>query len=466
MNGAKLCLQAQADVARSCKTHDIPGASIVVAVADEVIEVVYGVVNTRTRVPVTPDAVFQIQSVTKVFTATLVMQLVDEGLVDLDDPVRYHLPEFRTADVAASEQITVRHLLTHSGGFEGDLWQPTTSDDDALNRFVRDLVTNAVQYSAPGRRFSYCNAGFGTLGRLVEVKRGSTYEVALRRQLAAPLGIEELAFSADQALAFRAAIGHVRTSPDGVLRPLRHWALMPQSNPAAGNQLAMSARGLAALGRVFASGGRTDDGGRILSEAAILEMLRPQLRHRVDVPTPVYQGLGWCLPRPGVAEHGGGAPGVAAMLTVVPECRLTIVVLTNADAGAKLAGDVRDALLADIADVSPVAPVPVPDQEVRVPDVTSYEGCYGNRQTVIEVKADDAGRLWQSVEVRADQLVMAQRAGFTPTVDRYELRPLTGATFVRVTGVGASAGTVVFGDPDTAGRFTTVADDRVTARLD
>ena len=77
--------------------HDIPGASVFVAVGDEVVEAVYGVINTRTRVPVTPDAVFQVQSVTKVFTAGLVMQLVDERLVNLDDPVRCYMPEFRTA---------------------------------------------------------------------------------------------------------------------------------------------------------------------------------------------------------------------------------------------------------------------------------------------------------------------------------------------------------------------------------
>ncbi len=246
-------LQARvaADVSRLGVDEDVPGASVFLAWGSHVVEAVHGVVNTRTRIPVTPDAVFQIQSVTKIFTATLVMQLVDEGVLDLDDPVQVHLPEFHTADRAASERITVRHLLTHTGGFEGDLWQPTTSGDDALDRFVRDLVTQAEQFSPPGRRFSYCNAGFGTLGRLVEVLRGTTYENALRRHLAEPLGIDEVAFSADQALAFRAAIGHVRPEPSAPLRPTRHWALMPPSNPAAGNQLAMSARGLGRLGQVF-----------------------------------------------------------------------------------------------------------------------------------------------------------------------------------------------------------------------
>jgi CubicO group peptidase (beta-lactamase class C family) len=73
-----------------------------------------GVVNLRTGVVVTPDSLFMIQSITKVWTATLVMQLVDDGLVELDVPVRAYLPGFRTADERGSAQITVRHLLTHT----------------------------------------------------------------------------------------------------------------------------------------------------------------------------------------------------------------------------------------------------------------------------------------------------------------------------------------------------------------
>ena len=207
MNPEDLQARIEADVSRLRSTHDVPGVSLALATGSNIVQVTGGVVNIRTGVPVTPDSLFQIQSITKILTATLVMQLVDAGLVQLDEPVQTYLPEFRTTDAAASRQITVRHLLTHTGGFEGDLWQPTTSGPDALDRFVRDLVAQAPQHSRPGQRFSYCNAGFGVLGRLVEVLRDTTYEQALRRHLAEPLGIDELAFSADQALAFRTAIG-------------------------------------------------------------------------------------------------------------------------------------------------------------------------------------------------------------------------------------------------------------------
>ena len=459
-----LVARVHTDLVRLVDQEGVPGASVFLASGSNVVEATAGVVNTRTRVPVTPDAVFQIQSVTKIFTATLVMQLVDEGLLGLDDPVQAHLPEFRTADPAASERITVRHLVTHTGGFEGDLWQPTTSGDDALDRFVRDLVSQARQYSPPGQRFSYCNAGFGTLGRIVEVQRGTTYEDAFRRHLAGPLGIHELAFSADQALAFRTAIGHVRPEPDAPLRPTRHWALMPASNPAAGNQLAMSARSLGRLGQLFGSGGRTAAGAQVLSADSVAAMLQPQLRHRDNAPSPTDQGLGWWLPRPGVAEHGGGAPGTVSMLTVVPDQQLTVVVLTNADEGARLASLLLDPLLSDLAQVASTPALSVPDVRTRAADPLAYQGRYANRQTCVDIDVDIDGRLWQTKRPQNDELIMAHRAGFEATSDRHELRPIAPDTFVRVNSTGRPAGTIAFFDLNADGRYTVVADDRVAAR--
>jgi CubicO group peptidase (beta-lactamase class C family) len=222
------------ELRRLAAEHEVPGASVAVLIGDDVVEATCGVINTRTGEPVTPDTLFMIQSITKVITATLVLQLVDDQLAGLDDLVSDHLPGFRTADPEAGARVTVRHLLTHTGGFEGDLWAATTSGEDALQRFVENLVRHAPQHSAPGDRFSYCNAGFGVLGRLIEVQRGMTYEQALRRYLTEPLGVDEVAFSADQALAFRTAIGHVRPEPGAAQRPLANWAVLPPSNPSAG----------------------------------------------------------------------------------------------------------------------------------------------------------------------------------------------------------------------------------------
>lgn len=86
--------------------------------------------------PVTTDTVFQIGSISKVFTATLVMQLVDEGLLSLDTPIAKYLPEFHVADDKTRRAVTARHFLSHSSGIDGDFFPDTGRDDDAIARLV------------------------------------------------------------------------------------------------------------------------------------------------------------------------------------------------------------------------------------------------------------------------------------------------------------------------------------------
>lgn len=461
------CLQTwlETELSRLSDTHEVPGVSVALSSGGHSVEATCGVLNTRTRIAVTPDSLFQIQSITKIFTTALVMQLVDEGLVQLDQPIGTYLPEFRTTDPAASEKVTVRHLLTHTGGFEGDLWQPTTSGPDALDRFVRDLVALAPQHSRPGQRFSYCNAGFGTLGRLVEVLRGTTYEQALRHHLAEPLGIDELAFSADQALAFRTAIGHVRPTPSGPLIPARHWALMPPSNPAAGNQLAMSARGLVRLGNLFLSGASAN-GVRILSEPSVALTLQPQVRHRQSSVAPTHQGLGWHLPQPEVAEHGGGCPGVATMLLIVPDQNLAAVVLTNADTGAKVARHLLDLVLTELAGMPAAASLPTPGVEVRVADPRPFLGRYSTRQSLLEVTRDGEGRLWLTNEPRNESVTMARLAGATPVTARHEIRPLGPDLFVLIGADGHATSSITFLEQDQERHFSALMTSRVAPRVE
>ena len=206
-------LQLRERLAELISEHGVPGASVSVLVGSEITDAEAGVVNVRTGVEVGRDSPFMIQSTTKVWTATLVMQLVDEGLVELDLPVARYLSGFRTADQRASSAITVRQLLTHTGGFEGDIWAPTSSGEDALERFVTEHVSQAAQHAEPGRFFSYCSAGMGVLGRVIEVLRGTTYNQALRRYLTDPLGLDEVVVDVGEAPAYRTAIGHVSAGP-------------------------------------------------------------------------------------------------------------------------------------------------------------------------------------------------------------------------------------------------------------
>jgi CubicO group peptidase (beta-lactamase class C family) len=163
--------------------HDVPGAAVAVLVGDDIAEAASGVLNTATGVAATTNSVFQLASVTKLWTATLVMQLVDEGLLDLDRPVRAYLPRFRMADEHASATVTPLQLLSHTAGFDADVVTETTNGDDAIARFVDDYLPTVGQLFAPGEHYSYNNSGYSLLGRIVEVLRGKPYRQVLREHL-------------------------------------------------------------------------------------------------------------------------------------------------------------------------------------------------------------------------------------------------------------------------------------------
>jgi CubicO group peptidase (beta-lactamase class C family) len=452
------------DLPSMVAAHDVPGVSVAVLVDGQVVEGTAGVVNRRTGVELTADSVFMIQSITKVWTATLVMQLVDDGLVELDVPVRAYLPAFRTIDDRASAHITVRHLLAHTGGFEGDIWAPTTAGEDALQRFVEDLVAVAPQQTPPGEMYSYCSAGYGVLGRLVEVLRKTSYPTALRRYLAAPLGIEEIAFCADEALAFRAAIGHVRTSPGAELQPMQVWAVLPPSNPAAGNQLAMSARALIAFARMHLSDGLAPDGSRLLSPASVHAMRARQIDHPASIGGRSGQGLGWMLAkRSGVVEHGGDAPGVATVLQTVPTEGVAVAILTNGGEPRPLVDNLLEPLLRDLAGIAPVPKLASPSADVRPAEPWRYVGHYQTRATRYEVTADD-GRLWVTVSEQNEALTVAALAGVPGEAGRYELRQHDGDVFVLTDPSGAAVRAAEFLGADTTGRARFLHASRAAAR--
>ena len=124
------------------KRHHVPGAQLGIlrvgdVDADELVKAAYGVLNIDTGVEATTDSLFQIGSITKVWTATVAMQLVDEGKLDLDAPIIEVLPELRLADPDVTKQVTLRHLLTHTSGIDGDVFTDTGRGDDCLEKLRR-----------------------------------------------------------------------------------------------------------------------------------------------------------------------------------------------------------------------------------------------------------------------------------------------------------------------------------------
>ena len=376
--------------------HDVPGAAIAVAVGDEVVDGGSGVLSLATGVDVNADTLFQIGSITKVWTTTLVMQLVDEGLVDLDAPVQRYLPDFTVADKDAAAVMTVRQLLDHTAGFEGDIFTDTGPGDDAIEKFVATLG-NTAQLFPPGERFSYNNAGFCVLGRIVEVVRGTTFDAALRERLFQPLGLTHAATDANQAILHRAAVGHIRPNADAELVPAPIWSLV-RSNAPAGAMLSMRPRDLLAFARMHVAGGTAADGTQVLSAESVAAMQQSQ----VTLPDLGMMGdewgLGWEIFRMGgttVIGHDGGTIGQSAFLRIVPEKGVAVALLTNGGNTMGLYRAVFEHLLREVADLE-LKTLPVPPESPEQIDATRFLGTYSCDVVDVEVAQDGDGRIWMT----------------------------------------------------------------------
>jgi CubicO group peptidase (beta-lactamase class C family) len=169
----------------------IPGMAVgVVAGGEMVYARGFGVASLDDGRPVTAETLFHMASVTKPFVATAVMQLVEENLVALDDPVVKHLPYFAMADERAG-QITIRQMLSHTSGMpdeENFNWDQPEYDEGALERYVRSVADRPL-VGAPGDRFAYSNIAFEVLGDLIAKVRRQPFEVCVADRILQPLGM-------------------------------------------------------------------------------------------------------------------------------------------------------------------------------------------------------------------------------------------------------------------------------------
>ena len=368
----------------------IPGASLALTDGSTVVTAVHGVTSLRTRQPVTPETLFQIGSITKVLTATLVMALVDEGRVALDAPVQTYLPWFAVADGDVAAAVTVRHLLCHTSGFEGDDFSDTGRGDDALRRYVEGLA-KAAQLHPLGAMFSYCNSGFSTLGHVVEAVTGTTWDEALQTLLAQPLGLT-MGTLADEVILHPHALGHlqlpVSAEPDAptALQVAPKWHLPRGVAPA--GIVAMSAADLLAFGRMH-----VDGGAPVLSRESVAAMQAEQVL--MDDPYTLGRawGLGWILPVPGVIGHDGATLGQYAFYRLHPETGTAIVLLTNGPGARGVFEALAEELFTPLCGVDlPKGQVPAAEPPAIL-DPERYVGDYERQEVRIEVRAADGDGL-------------------------------------------------------------------------
>lgn len=374
-------------VAELVDRHGLPGMAVGVQHGDVRLLSASGVRNAFTGDAATADTMFQIGSLTKMYTATLVMQLVDSGEMTLDDTLVDLLPELRLAGDPDLSKITLRMLLTHTSGIEGDSFFDTGRGDDAVARLV-DRLTETGTVHEPGATWSYCNTGFVLAGRVVEKATGLPWHQALTQRLVRPLGATGPLTLLDDLIRFRLSTGHVG-SP-GSLRPA-DLASMPWSQAPAGSRSFGCVEDLLTFACLHLDGGVSADGTRLLSESSVALMQS----HVADQPVSMTagQGIGWFLldEQPDlVIGHAGDTVGYAALLLLAPERRLAVACLTNAEWGVGANFEAAFSLFAKLEGLQVSAPGARSGGEL--PALAPFAGSYARQGGSAEVGVEAGGQ--------------------------------------------------------------------------
>lgn len=316
-------------VKATMEANHVPGIALGLVDGDQAYTMGLGITSADNPLEVTDTTLFQIGSITKTYTATAIMCLVEKGKLDINARVRQYLPDFKVADESVAAMATVRHLVTHSAGWVGDVFTDTGSNDDCLKLYV-DQLAEVEQLASPDTVFSYNNAAFVVAGRLIEAVTEKPYEAAIKELIFEPLGLERSFFFPRDMMTFRFAVGHAVV--DDAARVQRPWAIPRSSNPAGG--ITCHVKDLLRYARFHMGDGTTEDGTRLLSPESMRLMQTPQFLindHDGSI------GLSWWITeRSGkkLVGHGGTTIGQTCNMLIAPEQQFAVAILANADHGA------------------------------------------------------------------------------------------------------------------------------------
>lgn len=376
MNLAKVAEIVKGIVPDAMKANGVPGVAIGAVLGEAELIRCFGITDVEHPTPITRDTLFQVGSIAKSLTGLLVQQLIQEGRLALDVPVASYLPDLDLADANVRSGVTCRHLLAHVAGFEGDLFIDTGNDGDAHARYVAAL-RDAPQIVPFDWLFSYSNASYAVLGRVVEILRGISYEEAARRFVFQPLGLSRTCFAWETPVP-PVASGHVMHDEIRVVRP---WRLF--RSYAAWGGLAMSMGDFMSYARYFLG----QRGAEVLGASA-----RERLWESLYPPEKSPMAMGW-LPAQQIGSLrllriGGTAVSQNASAVLVPEESFALVALTNGDQGSRISAEISWAVTADRYGLSDLAPAYV---AVAADQLAQYVGHYRAAIYAVEIGLDGDG---------------------------------------------------------------------------
>jgi CubicO group peptidase (beta-lactamase class C family) len=361
------------------------GAALVAENGKVIFKKGFGFADFEWKIPNTPDTKFRLGSVTKQFTAALLLQLVEEGKLSLETPLGDALPYYRE-DTGAI--ITIHHLLSHTSGIPSytsrpDYFKEIRRGTYEVRDFVLEYCSGDLEFD-PGAKYRYSNSGYFLLGAIIEQVTGKSYEQALKERIFEPLGMRASGYDRAAPILEKRARGYVH----GLLG-VRNAQHLDMSVPYAAGALFSTVEDL------------------YLWDQALYEdkVLPPEARERMFTPNLGHYGYGWGIRRrpigPGKMErltvgHGGGINGFSALIMRVPEDRHLVVLLSNTGRTN------LDVIFVEVADIlygrtPPAVKLPVAtvlDETVETAGVSAAIARYRepqSRQPTRRPKAHDAG---------------------------------------------------------------------------
>ncbi|MFD2937655.1 serine hydrolase [Spirosoma flavum] len=321
----------------------IPGIAVAIIKDGKLIHCKgYGLRSLRTKQPVTPQTLFGIASNSKAFTAAAIALLMEEGKLQWDDRVNKYLPNFRLYDTLASQQLTIRDLVSHRSGLPtqaGDLMH----DPDSTNFTLEDILYNQrfIRPASSFRsQFAYSNNGYLVAGAIVARVSGMSWENFVEQRILGPLGMTQSAASFQGCQTNPNLIDAHKRIGDSVRVVARYGSTL---DDAAGG-IYSSIEEMSRWVLLFLNQGRYGPAlsKRFLPEPLLADLVAPQTIIPVQQPGSyrthfAAYGLGWFLSDvKGYKEiaHSGQDVGMVSAVTMVPELGLGVIVLTNSESGA------------------------------------------------------------------------------------------------------------------------------------
>src|SRR5215211_5752066 len=341
-------------LAQAHKYRQFNGSALVAENGKVTYKGAYGLANMEWNIPNTSDTKFRLGSITKQFTATVIMQLVEQGKIKLDAKLSDYLPEYRK-DVG--NKVTIHHLLTHTSGIPSYTAQPGFFENVSRNPykvedFVKKYASGDLQFE-PGSKFSYNNSGYFLLGAIIERVTGKPYEQVLKENIFDPVGMKNTGYDHHDTIIPKRASGYSKT-PDGYTNAL----YLDMSIPYAAGSLYSTVEDLYLWDQAL----YTD---KVLSAQSKALMYKPFLEN---------YAYGWVVMNASfkqndqpvqVIRHGGGINGFSTTILRFPNEKNLIVMLDNTGSDVdRLADSIAKILYNQPYEPPKISIVPVLDKTI------------------------------------------------------------------------------------------------------